>query len=263
MRGYRPAMPTVNEILDHAERLLDAHAIADYGPIGLQVAGRADHVDAIATSVSSTRDAFERASEAGAQLLLCHHGLFWKGTPQVVDPVMRERLATLFDNGITLAAYHLCLDAHPEIGNNALLADALGLQREPVLLAPHAGRSLGIVGTLPDDGMPLASFAALVQDCVGGREPLVLGAHVERVRRVGVITGGAATHVVEAAALGCDAFITGEPREDTDALARELGISFLAAGHHATEVFGIRALGEHLAAEFGVAHCFLDADNPV
>lgn len=256
-------MPTAREILDHAEQLLDAHAIPDYGPIGLQVAGRTGDVEAIATSVSSTRDAFQRAADAGAQLLLCHHGLFWKGTPQVVDAIMRERLATLFDHGTTLAAYHLCLDAHPGIGNNALLADALGLEREDVPLAVHGSRSLGVVGTLPDGGMPLASFAALVQDAVGGREPLVLGAPVEHVRRVGVVTGGAATSVVEAAALGCDAFITGEPREDTHALATELGIAFLAAGHHATEVFGIRALGAHLAAEFGLAHTFLDADNPV
>lgn len=256
-------MPTVREILDHAEQLLDAYAIPDYGPIGMQVAGRVDEVSAIATSVSSTRDAFGRAAAAGAQLLLCHHGLFWKGTPQVVDAIMRERLATLFDHGITLAAYHLSLDAHPEIGNNALLADALGLEREEVPFDVRAGRSLGVVGRLPDDGMPLASFAALVQDAVGGREPLVLGAAVQQVRRVGVVTGGAATSVVEAAHLGCDAFITGEPREETHALASELGIAFLAAGHHATEVFGIRALGERLAARFGVDHTFLDADNPV
>lgn len=254
---------TVSEILEHAESLLDAHAFADYCPVGLQVAGRAEQVETIATSVSSTRDAFARAATLGAQLVLCHHGLFWKGTPQVVDTIMRERLATLFDNGITLAGYHLCLDAHPEIGNNALIADALGLSRTGEPFAMHGGRAIGIVGELPGDGDDLASFTTRVCDVLGGREPLVLGASVERVRRVAVSSGGSAANITDAAALGCDVFISGEPREDTHALGRELGIAFLAGGHHATEVFGIRALGEHLADRFSLRHEFLDADNPV
>jgi dinuclear metal center YbgI/SA1388 family protein len=254
---------SVREILDHAEQLLDAHAFADYCPVGLQVAGRHEQVDAIATSVSSTRDAFERAAAGGAQLLLTHHGLFWRGTPQVVDVIMRERLATLFDNGITLAGYHLCLDAHPELGNNALIADALGLERLEMPFAVHGGSPIGIVGTLPGDGELLDTFVGRVRDALGGREPLMLGAPVERVRTVGVCSGGAASDVAEAAALGCDVFITGEPREDTHALASELGIAFLAGGHYATETFGIRALGEHLAARFDLRHEFLDADNPV
>jgi dinuclear metal center YbgI/SA1388 family protein len=253
---------TVAEILDHAETLLDAHAFADYCPIGLQVAGRAEQVDAIATSVSSTLDAFQRAEAMGAQLLLCHHGLFWKGTPQVIDPIMRDRLDTLFDAGITLAGYHLCLDAHEELGNNALIADALGLDRTGEPFANAGGRPIGIIGELAEP-MSQDAFTAKVQHVLGGRAPLVLGASKERIARVGVCSGGAAGSVVEAATLGCDAFITGEPREDTNALARELGIAFYAGGHHATEVFGIRALGEHLAERFGVRHEFLDADNPV
>ncbi|MCW2922523.1 MAG: Nif3-like dinuclear metal center hexameric protein [Thermoleophilia bacterium] len=255
--------PTVTEILEHAETLLDAHALADYCPIGLQVAGRHVQVDTIATSVSSTLDAFERAADLGAQLLLCHHGLFWKGTPQVIDPVMRDRLATLFKHGITLAGYHLCLDAHPEIGNNALIADALGLTRTNQPFAMHGGTGIGVVGELPGDGETLSSFAARLRDVLGGREPLVLGAVVGRVQRVAISSGGSASYIAEAAALDCDVFITGEPREDTNALGRELGIAFIAGGHHATEVFGIRALGEHLARTFGVRHEFLDADNPV
>ena len=255
--------PTVTEILDHAETLLDAHAFADYCPIGLQVAGRHEQVDTIATSVSSTLDAFERAADLGAQLLLCHHGLFWKGTPQVIDPVMRDRLATLFKHCITLAGYHLCLDAHAELGNNALIADALGLTRTELPFAVHGGKAIGIVGELAGDGETLEAFTGRVRGVLGGRDPLVLGAPVERVRRVAVSSGGSAANIVDAAALDCDVFITGEPREDTHALGRELGIAFLAGGHHATEVFGIRALGEHLAARFGVRHEFLDADNPV
>ncbi|MCB0880234.1 MAG: Nif3-like dinuclear metal center hexameric protein [Thermoleophilia bacterium] len=254
---------TVRTILDHAETLLDAHAFADYCPIGLQVSGRAEHVDTIATSVSSTRDAFERAAAVGAQLLLVHHGLFWKGMSQVVDPIMRERLAVLIDHDITLAGYHLGLDAHPGIGNNALIADLLELTRVDVPFAVHGGRAIGVVGELPGDGLAPDRFRERVRSVLGGRDPLVLGADLERVRRVAVCSGGAAADVDEAAELGCDAFLTGEPREETDARARELGIMFLAGGHHATEVFGIRALGELLAREFDLRHEFLDADNPV
>lgn len=253
----------VSEILEHADELLDAHAFRDYCPIGLQVAGRIDRVDTIATSVSSTLDAFRRAAALGAQLLLCHHGLFWKGTPQVVDPLMRDRLDVLFTSGITLAGYHLCLDAHPEIGNNALIADALGLRRSAVPFAIHGGRPIGIVGKLPGDGEPLDAFVTRVQSLLDGRSPLLLGARPERVRRIAVSSGGSASNIVEAAALGCDLFLTGEPREDTHALGTELGIAFLAGGHHATEVFGIRALGEALAIRFDLEHTFLDADNPV
>jgi dinuclear metal center YbgI/SA1388 family protein len=253
---------TVSEILEHAETLLDAHAFADFCPTGLQVAGRTEQVDTIATSVSSTLDAFRRAKETGAQLLLCHHGLFWKGTPQVIDTVMRERLDTLFDAGITLAGYHLCLDAHPTLGNNALICDALGLTRTDEPFAMHGGRAIGLVGTY-DTPMETGVFATLLEDVLDGRHPLHLGATPAKIHKVAVCSGGAASDIVGAAALGCDAFVTGEPREDTHALANELGIAFYAGGHHATEVFGIRALGEHLAREFGLHHEFLDADNPV
>lgn len=253
----------VREILDAAEALLETSTFSDYCPIGLQVAGRASEVSTIATSVSSTRDAFERAVREGAELLLCHHGLFWKGTSQVVDATMRERLAVLFDGGVTLAAYHLPLDAHAELGNNALLSDALGLERTDTPFAWGGGHPLGVVGHLPADGLDIDAFTERLTAAVGGRTPLRLGASPARIRRVAVCTGGAAANVAEAAALDCDAFVTGEPREETDALARELGIAFFAAGHHATEVFGIRALGEHLAGRFGLRHVFLDSTNPV
>lgn len=250
------------EILEHANVLLDAHAFSDYGPIGLQVTGRTDVVDTIATSVSSTLDAFERAATAGAQLLLVHHGLFWKGTPQVIDPIMRERLSVLFEHGITLAGYHLCLDAHPHIGNNALISDALGLQRAPTPFASHEGRHIGCIGEL-EKPTKLPTLTERLTAILGGRTPLVLGARPRSVRRVAICSGGGASYVNEAAALGCDVLITGEPREDTHALSHELGITCIAGGHHATEVFGIRALGETLARRFDLAHRFLDADNPV
>lgn len=259
---------SVTEIIEAADTLLDAHAFADFCPIGVQVAGRSNDVDTIATSVSSTLDAFRRAEALGVQLLLCHHGLFWKGTSQVVDAVMRERLETLFRSGMTLAGYHLCLDAHPVLGNNALIADALGVKRTSEPFAEHGGRAIGLVGTLPASdgdvaGEPLDTFVARVRTVLEGREPLLLGTRVDRVRRIAISSGGSAGNIADAAALGCDAFLTGEPREDTHALGLELGIAFLAGGHYATEVFGIRALGEHLAERFDLRHEFLDADNPV
>jgi len=250
-------------ILDWAEDLLDAHAFADYCPIGLQVAGRAEEVDTIATAVSCTFDVFERAADAGAQLLLVHHGLFWKGMSQVVDPIMRDRLAVLFDAGITLAGYHLPLDAHPGLGNNARIVDELGLTRTELPFAVHGGRAIGLVGEFAV-ARPTLDFVDDVTRLTGGREPLVLGAETyETITRVAVCSGGAASDIADAAALGCQAFITGEPREDSLAFARELGIVFIAAGHHATETFGIRALGDAAVEKFGVRHVFLDADNPV
>lgn len=254
---------TVRELLDHAEELLDAHAFSDYGPIGMQVAGRAEQVETVATAVSCTKDVFERAAAAGAQVLLVHHGLWWKGMSQVIDATMRERLAILFDAGITLAGYHLPLDAHAGLGNNALLARDLGLDVTGEPFATHHGRAIGLVGEYADAGIAVAEFESRVTAATGGREPLALGAEPERIRRVAVSSGGSASSIAEAAALGCDAFVTGEPREDTRAFAHELGIRFYAAGHHATERGGIRALGQHLAERFGLRHEFLDVDNPV
>jgi len=262
-RSFMTTPARVTDILAAAETLLDAHAFADYCPIGLQVAGRREHVTTIATSVSCTLDVFERAAEAGAELVLTHHGMFWKGDSQVVDAVTRERLALLFDHGMTLAAYHLPLDAHPEIGNNALLCDVLELTRSAEPFARHGGRAIGCIGVTRGEGLPLDAFVERVRVALDGRAPLVLGAPRDMVHRVAVCSGGSARDVNEAAALGCDVFITGEPREETDALARELDITFLAAGHHATETFGIRALGATLADRFGIGHVFVDSANPV
>lgn len=257
-------MPTtVTDLLADAESLLDAHAFSDYCPIGLQVAGRAHDVDTIATAVSCTREVFERTAALGAQVLLVHHGLFWKGMSQVVDATLRDRLAILFDAGITLAGYHLPLDAHPGLGNNALLADALGLRRTPTAFAVHGGRPIGLVGEYEGDGIDQDAFTQRVTDALDGREPLVLGTAPGPVRRVAISSGGSASSIAEAASLGCDAFLTGEPREDSRAFADELGIAFYAAGHHATERGGIRALGAHLARAHDLRHEFLDVDNPV
>jgi dinuclear metal center YbgI/SA1388 family protein len=243
-----------DDILEHARELLDLDAYHDYGPMGLQVVG-ADEVTKIAAAVSSSREVFEGAAAAGAQLLVVHHGLFWESDPRIVDAAMKARLKTLFDADITLAAYHLALDAHPEIGNNALLARKLGLDGLERFLEWGFGGRLG-------EPVTLEELTRRLRDATG-REPQVFDGGPERIERVAVITGGAAKLVPQAAAAGYHAYVTGEPAEPTMALARELGIHFLAGGHYATETFGISALAERLAQHFSLEWAFIDVPNPV
>jgi dinuclear metal center YbgI/SA1388 family protein len=248
-----------DEIVAHLDRLLDAASWDDYGPNGLQVIGR-DEVDLVVTGVSAHRELFERAAAAGAGMVLCHHGIFWRSTPQAVGAQMRERLRVLFDADMSLVAYHLPLDAHEEVGNNALICHALGLAKGE-RFAEHGGEPIGFVGHAD----PAISIAQLAERCGSafGREPLVLPGGASEVRRVGVVSGGGADALAEAAALGLDALVTGEPEEPSMADAAESGVSLLACGHWATETLGIRRLGEVVAERFGVAHEFIEVRNPV
>jgi dinuclear metal center YbgI/SA1388 family protein len=248
-----------DEIIGFLDDLLDAAAFEDYGPNGLQVPGAAE-VSRVATGVSANRETIARAVADDAQMILCHHGLFWDGAPRHITPLMKGRLSPLFESDASLAAYHLPLDAHPEVGNNALLCRALGFEvAEP--FAEHRGRPVGFVGTSAD-GVPAGELAERITTALG-REPLVQGAGPATVRSIGVVTGSAPEHLRDAAGAGLDAFITGEPAEWAMAEAQEAGIHFLAAGHYATETLGIRRLGEILAERFGVEHAFVDVPNPV
>ena len=248
-----------DEIVAHLDRLLDAAAWDDYGPNGLQVIGR-DEVELVVTGVSAHRELFERAAAAGAGMVLCHHGIFWRTTPQAVGEQMKGRLKALFDADMSLVAYHLPLDAHEEVGNNALICDALGLVRS-VRFDEHGGRPIGFVGETD----PILSLDGLAERCaaVFGRAPLVLEGGPESVRRVGIVSGGGGGALAGAAALGLDALVTGEPEEPSMADAAETGVSLLACGHYATETFGIRRLGELVAERFGVTHTFIEVANPV
>jgi dinuclear metal center YbgI/SA1388 family protein len=248
-----------DEIVAFLDELLEIGSFADYGPNGLQVPG-AEEVSAVVTGVSAQLELFERAADAGAELVLCHHGLFWEFHPRALAPAMKAKLKVLFDADISLAGYHLPLDAHPEVGNNALICAALGLERaEP--LAEHKGRSIGFVGRSPD-GLP---FGELRERCasVFGQEPFVWDAGPETVHRVGVVSGGAPGNFHEAIARGVDAYITGETAEHVMAEARENRVHFIAGGHYATETLGIRRLGELVAGRFGVDHVFVDIPNPI
>jgi dinuclear metal center YbgI/SA1388 family protein len=221
----------------------------------LQVPG-GDSVDTVVTGVSAHGPLLDRAAEAGADLVLVHHGLFWRGDPLEITPILHRRLKPLFANDIALAAYHLPLDAHPVHGNNALLADALGLTDR----TPLAG--IGFGGVLPEPLAP-GAFAARLRDAVGGREPLHLPGGPDTISSIGIVSGAATDSVVDAIDAGLDAFVTGEPAERALALAADGGIHFYAAGHHATETFGVRRLGELLAERFGVHHVWLDVENPI
>ena len=251
-----------DEIVAHLDELLDIGSWDDYGPNGLQVPGR-DEVQVVATGVSAHRELFLRAAEAGAGLVLCHHGIFWRSTPQAIGEQMKGRLKALFDADMSLAAYHLPLDAHEQVGNNALICEELGLSRGE-RFGEAAGRTIGFVGEAPE---PL-TLDALAERCesVFGRAPLAFpggSAAPASIRRIGIVSGGGGSSLAEAAAVGLDALITGEPEEPAMADAAETGVSFLACGHYATETFGIRRLGEVVADRFGVEHRFIEIPNPV
>ena len=243
------------EIIAFCDELLDVGAYPDYGPMGLQVVG-APEVDRVACSVSASRELFERAAEAGAQLVLVHHGLFWEKDPRAVGLLMRERLRALFDADLNLAAYHLALDAHPELGNNALLCAELGVAPER-----RFADGLGFGGPL-EKPVRMSELAERVQERLD-RLPLVFPYGPERVERVAVCSGGAARYLEQAAAEGYDCFVTGEAAEPTKHAAKEAGIHFVAAGHYATETLGVRALAARLADRFGLAWEFVDLPNPV
>jgi dinuclear metal center YbgI/SA1388 family protein len=255
-------MPTeLAEILRELDTLLNPAAFEDYCPNGLQVPG-AEQVSTLVTGVSAHLELFERACEEKAELILVHHGIFWGSGPAApIDAPQKRRLKVLFDANMSLAAYHLPLDAHPEVGNNALLARALGANElEP--FARHRGRPIGFIAHFPDEGLSAEELFARVHNTTS-REPLIFESGPEQVQTVGILSGAGADFLIEAVAQGAQAFLTGEPAERVMAQARESEVHFIAAGHYATETLGIRRLGEHLQERFGLRHIFVDVPNPV
>jgi dinuclear metal center YbgI/SA1388 family protein len=261
-----PTRTPTAEILAHLDELLEPGRYEDYCPNGLQVPGPTD-VQTVATGVSASVELFELAARERADLLIVHHGLFWGRTTGAIDAQLGRRLKLLFDAEMALAAYHLPLDAHPTLGNNALLAKALGAQRSEAAeerFAPHHGEPIGCLARFPGEaGIPARELIERVRTVTGGREPLVFDAGPPTIRTLAIVTGAGSDHLADAAAAGADALLTGEPAERAMAQARELGVGLIAAGHYATETLGVRALGEHLAARYGVRHVFVDVPNPV
>ena len=251
------------EIIAFLDELLGVDGFPDMGPNGLQVPGSAT-VSTVVTGVSGQLELFERAVELGAQLVVVHHGILWDFEPRRIGRAQAKRLKTLLANDVALAAYHLPLDGHPEVGNNALLAAGLGADVvEPAF--DHKGRSIGTIAHFDDnggDGVPAPELFSRIETLTD-RTPLVFDAGPPFVRRLGIVSGSAANDLTTAIDLGLDAFMTGEPKEHVMAQARENDVHFIAAGHYATETFGIRRIGELVAERFGVEHRFVDLPNPV
>ena len=252
-------MSTTRQDLSSAfDSLLQPARFKDYGPNGLQVEGRAE-ISKIVSGVTASRALIEAAIAAKADTIFVHHGLFWRGQSGCVTGWMKQRLALLLAHDINLFAYHLPLDAHAELGNNAQLAIQLGLKAT----SRFGEQDLGFLGTRTDGG----SFSGALE--LSKHLKNVLNrpvAHVERVeaaiKNIAWCTGGAQGYFEAAIAAGADAFITGEISEPQAHYAREMGVAFLACGHHASERYGAPAVAGHVAAQFGLAHEFIDIDNP-
>jgi dinuclear metal center YbgI/SA1388 family protein len=234
--------------------LLQPEGFKDYGPNGLQVEGRPE-VTRLVSGVTASLALIDAAIAEGADAILVHHGLFWRGQDGRLTGWLRERVARLMAHGINLFAYHLPLDAHAEFGNNAQLGRRLGLVAD----ARFGEQQLGFAGPAVDAG--LEAFAERIGTALT-RTPLVLPGDGRTLRRVAWCTGGAQGYFEAAIAAGADAFVTGEVSEPQAHLARETGVAFLACGHHATERYGAPALGAHVAAQLGLAHRFIEIPNP-
>ncbi|HYH42122.1 MAG TPA: Nif3-like dinuclear metal center hexameric protein, partial [Burkholderiales bacterium] len=240
----------------YLDQYLDVARFRDYCPNGLQVEGRTS-VARLVTGVTASLALVEAAIAAHADAILAHHGYFWRGEDPRLVGARRTRIALLLRHDVNLYAFHLPLDAHPEVGNNAALAKTLGF-------VPHGRfgeQDLGWHGEA--EGRPrLEDLAARVEQRLG-RTPLVIGEPARPIRRVAWCTGAAQGYLEDAVRLGVDAYLSGEISEQTVHLSRESGVAFIAAGHHATERYGVQALGAHLAERFGIEHQFIDIPNPV
>jgi len=241
------------ELAAYLDGLLEAGRFRDYCPNGLQVEGRQE-VRRIVCGVTASQALLEAALAADADALLVHHGWFWRGEDGRVTGIRRARLKTLLENDLSLFAYHLPLDAHAELGNNAQLARLMGWAVE----GRFAEQDVGFIGNTEGTAGDIAEKLALKL----GRLPLLVGDAARPVKRIAWCSGGAQGYFEQAIAAGADAYVSGEISEQTTHLARESGVPYIAAGHHATERYGVQALGAHLAERFGLECRFVDIDNP-
>ena len=244
------------ELTRYLDELLESARYKDYCPNGLQVEGCAE-VRRVLAGVTASQALVDAAIARGADALLVHHGWFWRGEDGRVTGWRKARLQALLGHDVNLIGYHLPLDAHPEFGNNAQWAKHLGWTLEG-----HFGdQELGCHGACP--GVDTLADLALQLKSELRREPLLIGDPGRSVKRIAWCSGGAQSYFEEAIGLGVDAYVSGEISEQHVHLARESGVAYIAAGHHATERFGVQALAAHLAERFGIECEFLDIDNPV
>ena len=252
-------MVTLKALVEYTNSLLAVDDFSDYCPNGLQVEGRPE-VQRLVSGVTASMALVEAAISANADALLVHHGYFWKGEDECVTGMKRQRLQRLLGTDTSLLAYHLPLDAHPELGNNAQLASVLGFNRSGCF-GHDGGLQLAQYGNLPQ-ALDAQSLAAHIEAQLG-RSPLHITGQAAKIESVGWCTGAAQSYIDAAVEQGLDAFISGEISEQTVHVAHECGIHYFAAGHHATERYGVAALGDHLAGHFQISHQFIDIDNPV
>ena len=251
----------LNDLTNYLDQLLQPEQFSDYCPNGLQVEGKPE-VKHIVTGVTASYDLLKAALAAKADAILVHHGYFWRGESLPIVGIKKRRIQFLLQHDLSLLAYHLPLDAHAEFGNNVILAKKLGLtvtgwtgqknKNEPNML---------LLGELSQP-QSLKDFAETISTKLN-RHAQVIGDLKQTVQKVALCTGAAQGYIEQAVCAGVDVYISGEISEPTVHIARETGVSYIAAGHHATERYGIQALGEHLAEKFGLTHTFIDCDNPV
>lgn len=246
----------MSDLLDYTGQRLQPDRFKDYCPNGLQVEGVAE-VNLLVTGVTASMALLEAAVESGAEAVLVHHGWFWKGEDMRLMGARRQRIKFVLAHDLNLMAYHLPLDAHPELGNNAQLAARLGF----MVNGWFGEQQIAAHGCLPE-ASTLAALCAHIEQKLA-RSPLLIGEPQREVKRVAWCSGAAQEYLALAIEQGVDVFVTGEVSEQTVHLARESGVAFIAAGHHATERYGVQALGEAIARQFGIRHLFVDIDNPV
>jgi len=249
-----------DDIARYLNEYLQVDAFKDYCPNGMQVIGRPE-VARVALGVSANLECFRLAAEGQAAMLVVHHGLFWENMPREIGAMMKARLKLLFEHDITLLAYHLPLDAHPEIGNNALWLSRLGFDVEGITLGTARGRAIGAIG-MAQKRLTLLDLVERITT-ITGIPPRVYAYGPTTIRRLGVVTGGGQGYLMEATARGCDTFLTGETGEPSEGVAREEGVNFIAAGHYNSEKIGIQAVGELLRTQFGIEAFFCEVPNSV
>jgi dinuclear metal center YbgI/SA1388 family protein len=251
---------TLIELNAALDSLLQPKRFRDYCPNGLQVEGKAKIVKVV-SGVTASLAFLEKAIDAKADALIVHHGYFFRGEDERVIGQKRKRIATLLKADVSLFAYHLPLDAHPILGNNVQLGHVLGLTLSATFGDTASGAALGMYADVESE-MPIDTFTKLLATKLG-RQPMVVGVTQKPLKRIAWCTGAAQDMLQEAIDVGADAFVSGEISERTTHLAREMGVVYFAAGHHATERYGVQAVGREIAANLGLAHEFIDDDNPV
>ena len=253
-------MAQLRQVVNYCNELLRVQDFRDYCPNGLQVEGKVE-LKKIIAGVTACQDLIERAVEVNADAILVHHGYFWKTEDAAIVGIKKNRIAALLQNNISLLAYHLPLDAHSNHGNNVTLANHLGIKVKGCV---EQGPAKGMLwyGEL-EKSQSAEQLGQYLTDKLN-RQPLHLTSSSQQaVKTIGWCTGGAQAYIEQAAELGLDAYISGEVSEQTFHLARELDIHYFAAGHHATESYGVQALGRHLAERFNLEYDFIDVSNPV